>query len=143
MSNDKKSPVVHIKKFDGGRRTPDEMHRQYTYRGKRCRTCNSDKPAIRIRVLVELQELTKRNPEFVAMIMTSNPNGVAVPTIKTKYGAMVKVTDEVFCDNCKVGAERAAAKGPSWALVEIDRGLKDNFKPVVQVPRGPVIPSIH
>lgn len=142
----KKPPVVHIKKFDKGRSTPDEMHRRYALGiGKKvCKTCGNPKLAIRIRVLVQLAELVKRNPDFVAGIMASNPNGVEVPTIRTKYGPMVRVTDEAFCDNCKVGAERAAAKGPSWAIVEIDRqGLGKSFKTVVQVPRGPTVSTLH
>lgn len=149
MSDDAKKPqVVHIKKFDGGRSTPDEMHRKYALGGgkKRCATCGNPKVAIRIRVLVELAELTKRNPDFVAGIMATNPDGsMTVPSVRTKYGQMVRVNDAVFCDNCKVGAEKAAAKGPSWAIVEIDRqGLGKSFKPVVQVPRGPIIESkIH
>jgi hypothetical protein len=96
--------------------------------------CNG-KPAIRIRVLAPLKELTERSPEFVAGVIASNPEGPFVPTIATTYGPMVKLSDVAFCDLCKTEAERTAAKGPSWYIIEIDRqGLGKNYGPLVQVP---------
>ncbi len=132
--------VLHIKKFDGGRSTPDEFHRKNGMSRRKCATCSSSKLAIRIKVLVPHDELVRRNPDFVAMIITANPDGPFVPTIDTKYGKMVRVSDVSFCDHCRVGAEREAARGPSWALVEIEKeGLSSQYKTVVAVPR--VIPS--
>lgn len=129
-----KKQVLHMKKFDGGRRTPDEVHREYALGNKRCVICKGP-PAIRIRVLVQLSELQIRSPDYVIAIAASNPDGPYVPTIPTKYGPMVKISDVCFCDLCKVDGEKEAAKGPSWAIVEIDRqGLGKNFNPVVQVP---------
>jgi len=132
----KRGKVVHVKKFDGGRRTPDEVHRELAYGPKRCVICKG-KPAIRIRVLMQLSELMARSPEYVNGIIATNPDGPFVPTIATTYGPMVKVSDCCFCDLCKVAGEKEAAKGPSWAIVEIDRmGLGRTFKPMIQVPES-------
>lgn len=129
--------IIHRKKFDGGNRSPNDFHREFAYGPrKRCAICNG-KPAIRIRVLMPLEELMKRSPDYVFEIMRSNPKGPYVPTLATTYGPLVKVSDVCFCDICKVDGEREAAKGPSWAIVEIDRqGLGKSFKPMVQVPKN-------
>lgn len=137
MSDDstpKKPAVVHVKTFDGGRRTPDEMHRQLAFGPyKKCTGCGSAKPAIRLKTLCPADELMKRNPNLAATIMAMNKEGPYLPTIATTYGPMVLVADVVACDHCKVEAEKAAAKGPSWLIVEIDRmGLANTHKPVVQ-----------
>ena len=78
-------------------------------------------PAIRIRVLVPLQELTERSPELVAAIAASNPDGPTVPTVPTKYGQMVKLRDYCACRQCQIDAEVEAAQYPSWYIVEIAR----------------------
>ena len=127
-----KKPVVHIKKFAGGRETPQEMHRRLGIR-KNCALCGHP-AAIRIKVFAPLAELIKRTPEYVAGICASNPDGPYVPTIDTTYGKMVKISDVGACDLCKTQAEKEAAKGPSWMLVEIDRGPGNTV--AVQVPAG-------
>ena len=127
---EKKKEVLHRKTFMNGQMTPEEAHRAYGIR-KKCAVCG--KPAaIRIKVLADLAELTKRQPEFVAAIITSNPEGQFVPTIDTTYGKMVKLSDVGACDNCKQDAEKASAKHPEWCMVEIDRGIKN----VLQVGYG-------
>lgn len=90
-----------------------------TFRGK-CKTCGGP-PSIRIRVLVRLEELMEREPEFVAMIAASNPDGPVVPTIATTYGAMVRIRDYCACTLCQLEAEVQAAQYPSYYIVEINR----------------------
>jgi hypothetical protein len=114
---------VHLDKFMKGQMTPSEVHKKYGVR-KSCQSCGAP-ASIRIRVLVTLAELTQRQPEFVANIAASNPDGPYVPTVPTKFGPMVLISDVGACDNCKGEAERAAAHHPSWAIVEINRGPKD------------------
>ena len=129
----KKPEVVHIKKFDGGRSTPDEVHRKLAFGPKKCVGCGSDKPAVRLKTLCPADELLKRQPNLAATIMAMNKEGPYLPTIPTTYGPMVLIADIVACDYCKGEAERAAAKGPSWLIVEIDRmGLSSMHKTVVQ-----------
>ena len=142
MANDntkKKPEVRHVSKFMQGRMTPQELHQAIGIR-KKCVGCGQ--PAvIRIKVMVELKELTRRQPQYVAGIAASNPEGPFVPTIKTSYGDMVKVSDVGACSLCQKEAEVTAARdAPSWALVEIDRGPGKD-KAQVSVPSSIVNPS--
>ncbi len=126
-----KAEIRHLKRFMGGRATPQEVFRAVGVR-KKCAQCGCP-ASVRIRVLVELKELIKRQPEFVAQIMASNPTGQpVVPTVPTIHGPMVKVSDVGACSQCRTAAERAAARGPSWAIVEIDAGPKETVQ--AQVP---------
>jgi hypothetical protein len=124
----------HIRKFVRGEMTARETH--IAALNKPCEQCG--RPAsVRLRVLVLLDEMVQRNPEFVAQIMVSNPDGAClVPTIPTKYGPMVKVSDIGACDSCRHAAESAAAKCPSWCLVEISVPPEDKNPVQFQVPRG-------
>jgi len=125
----------HIRKFIKGEMTPREMH--IAAMNKPCEQCGHP-ASVRLRVLVLLDELVQRNPEFVAQIMVSNPDGTCtVPTIPTKYGPMVKVSDIGACDSCRRSAEQAAAKCPSWCLVEISAPPEDKNPVQVQVPQMP------
>jgi hypothetical protein len=126
--------AVHVHKFDKGVRTPDEVHRQLAFGPKaRCVGCGSDKPAIRIKTLCPADELMRRRPDLVATLIALNKEGPYLPTIPTTYGPMVVVANTYACDTCKSAAERAAAHGPSWLIVEIDRmGLASSHKLVVQ-----------
>lgn len=126
-----KGKAVHVRRFMGGTMTPQEVHTQAL--NMRCEQCGAP-AAERIRVLVQLKELVARNPEYVAQIMATNPDGPSVPTVPTKYGPMVKVSDVGACRNCAAAAEKAAARGPSWAIVEITRGPDPTNRVVVQVP---------
>lgn len=122
---------IHLKKFDGGRSTPHEMHVRAM--NKTCELCG--KPAVvRLRTLVQLTELVKRQPEFVAQVAATNPNGPYIPTVPTIHGPMVKVSDIGACSHCRKAAEIAAARGPSWALVEIVEGPESRNPVHVQVP---------
>lgn len=127
-----KSPVIHRKKFMDGRETASEVHRRLGIK-KKCAVCGGP-GAIRIRVFMPLDEAMQRAPNLIAAIMASNPDGPKVPTVTFRDGStpreFIKASDSAFCDNCKVEAERVAGQSaPSWAVVEIDRGIKD----VVQV----------
>lgn len=129
--NGKHKPETrHIRKLAGGSMTPQEMHRAIGLR-KRCVGCGQP-AAVRIKVLVQLSELVKRQPEFVAQIMATNPEGPVMPTVPTKFGPMVKVSDVGACELCRKTAMVTAARAPSWALVEIDEGPKNTTQ--VQVP---------
>jgi hypothetical protein len=127
----KKAEVIHRRRLFGGRRTAEEVHRELGLRG-RC-ACGGP-PAIRIRVFIRHDDFVKLQPELAAMIAASNRDGPFIPTMESKYGPLVKRSDIVFCDHCRAYAERAAARTPSWAIVEIDRGVGPD-KPTVQVPR--------
>ena len=123
-----------ITKFMDGRMTPNEAHRALGIR-KKCAGCGRP-AAIRIRVLADLKELTKQQPQFVAAIAASNPAGPFVPVVPTKYGPMVMLSDIGACDLCRKTAEVTAAQSPSWCIIDIDRGPNERNKVVAQVPKG-------
>jgi hypothetical protein len=125
-----KQEVLHRKTYMGGREKPSETHRRLGIK-KKCITCGRP-GAIRIRVFMPYDEAVQRAPNMIAAIMASNPDGPFVPTMDFKDGSTVrkfiKASDSAFCDFCKVEAERVAATAPSWAVVEIDRGVKDTIQ---------------
>jgi hypothetical protein len=127
----KKQEVLHRKKFMGGRETPNEVHRRLGI-AKPCAVCG--KPgAMRIRVFMPLDEAMQRAPDLLAAIMAANPMAAKLPTVMFKDGStpkeFIKASDSAFCDHCKVEAERIAGQSaPSWAVVEIDRGVKDTVQ---------------
>jgi len=114
--------TIHRKKFADGRESPQEMHQRVAWHGKRCLGCGGP-PAIQIRVLAPIAELTRLAPGVMAAIAASNSDHPgAVPSVPTKYGAMMVTSETCYCRLCASAAERAAARGPSWTIVEIDRG---------------------
>ena len=134
----KAQPVIHRRKFMDGRETPSEVHRRLGI-GKRCVICKGP-GAIRIRVLMPVEEAFKHAPNVMASIMATNPtNPGQLPTVKLKESATdtvgkdyIKASDVAFCSMCRLGAVKEAARGPSWAVVEIDEGISD----IVQVGYG-------
>jgi hypothetical protein len=111
--------------------TPVEMIRKLDLK-KPCDLCG-DPPVMRMRVLAEMAEMEKREPDIIAKIKLTNPNGLYVPTIDTKFGKMMLLHDMRFCEGCRVGAQRQAAKYPSWMIVEFDEAGRDaSHKLVIQ-----------
>lgn len=130
-----KQEVLHRKTFMGGRMTPKEAHRKWGIRRK-CRGCGGP-GACRIKVFMPLDEAMRRAPQFVALATVANPDKSGkLPTVKFKQRPtdlvgtdFLKASDTVWCDNCKVEARLEAARGaPSWAVVEIDDGIKDTIQ---------------
>ena len=115
--------VLHRRQLFGGRMTAMEVHQKYAWKDAKCGGCGRT-PVIMIRVLVTKDDLLRHgDPSTLAALMVSNPDGTnSIPTFPTKYGPMVVASKTFACEQCKLTAETAAARGPSWALVEIDRG---------------------
>jgi len=127
-----------VKKFMDGRMTPEEVWRQHVIRNRPCFGCGSPKGAIVIRVFMPFVEAMRRNePLMQDMARWAVMNGMdTFPTVQ--FGNppedFIRVSEKVACDRCKATAERAAARGPSWVVVEIKRGPGD-INPVVQAAR--------
>ena len=115
-----KSKVIHRSKLFQGRRSAEEIHAKFGF-GKGCLLCGQP-GVIRIRVLIQHDELVRRAPDIAAAIAASNPDGPFIPTFATSYGPMVRVSETIVCRFHRREVELAAAKGPSWAFIEIDRG---------------------
>lgn len=130
MSDEKK--VLHVKKFDGGRRSPAEFFRQQMYSKMVCSTCG-DPPAMRIRFMADAAEFKRREPDVYAMLEVRMGGKVTFPT---KYGPMVHVESVFACDNCKTSARRMAAKKPDWVICEFEEmGLEESHHALIQVPK--------
>jgi hypothetical protein len=92
---------------------------------------------MRIKVFMPLDELSRRAPNFVALATVSSPAGDGkLPTVLFKENTSdikgkpyVKASDTFWCRDCRVEAQLTAAKGaPSWAVVEIDEGIKNTIQ---------------
>jgi len=114
----------------GTGKTAEQLH--YELASKPCTVCR--KPGkIRIRTLAQLAEVIKQAPEIVAAAAAGCEGGM-VPTIPTKYGPMVCLTEVWACERCQKDAEKASAKHPSWVIVEVNYGPGPD-KLQIQVPR--------
>ena len=125
--------VIRRSRLFGGRRTAQEIHAEYGFRG-RCLLC-SGPPVIRVKMFMTLNEFVSQSPQMAAQIVATNPDGPFIPTTLMTFGPMVKFSDVLSCLLHRKELEVEASKAPSYVLVEIDRGPSAD-RPVVQVPRA-------
>lgn len=123
--------VVHRSKLFGGVTTAQEVHSRTAW-GKCSASGCHNLPVIQIRCFMHLDDFVERSPQLAAAIASSNPDGPFVPTVPMTFGPMVRFSTVAACRTHQSDAERAAARAPSWVMVEVDRGPGAD-KPVVQV----------
>lgn len=129
-----RGPVIHRTTFENKYgETPQEMHRRIVFAGLRCAGCGSEKVAAVIKVIVpwaEVPDMVRATVELDC-VLRDEPR----PTFRTKDGVEMTIASKVpTCGMCRRTAERVAARSaPSYAIVEIDEGPKDQGA-VVQVP---------
>ena len=121
--------ILTKKKFMDGKMTPMQLHAMVAWAGRHCEGCGSSKVALRIKILAPLAEVTRRNPELIQRFALSETAlvGLLSACVQTKNGPYVMVSDPCACQSCKRDLERAAAKAPSWCIVEFDRGPSENL----------------
>ncbi len=87
-----------------------------------------------MRLLADLSELMTRRADVVGKLAADN--GGSVPTVYSdKFKVhLVPISDVVACRGCQLIVVRAAARAPSWVVVDIDNGPGPD-RPIVQVPR--------
>jgi hypothetical protein len=124
--------IIHRSKLFGGVVTAAEVHARHGFRQPCAIQGCSNLPVIAIKMLMLHDEFVKQSPLLAAEIARTNPSGPYIPCIDTTFGKMVMVSKTCACRTHQADAEKAAAKAPSWVLVEIDRGPGAD-KPVVQV----------
>lgn len=120
--------VLHRKKFMDGRATPEEVHAALAFPpGQTCTACTRQ-PIGRIIVWAPLDEMMKRS-EAVRLMAVAAPEKLLGQCQKFKEsssdykGALyVRMGVAYSCKSCFTELERTAAKAPSWAVVEINRG---------------------
>ena len=114
-----------VKKFQGGNITPNEFYRKHGFPpGAKCR-CGAP-PAVKATVLVEYKEALRRGM-VPPVAVDGAVNEAVAKTIVNLRGPSGPVphfrTSATYaCANCRVTMEKALAKGPSWAVVEINEG---------------------
>lgn len=115
--------VIHLKRFDNGNMTPAEYHSKHAFpKGARCCVCPR-RPSMTIRVFMPLDELVKRDAEFIGRMVMNDPEALDKLCVHLTDGVYVRVSSILVCHECSPAAERAAAKGaPSWAYVEVAHG---------------------
>jgi hypothetical protein len=122
------NPVIHRDKLFGGRTNAMDLHRRLAWGGKKCDGCGAADTAIRIQTFVALNDMsmaTRMEIEFRISLGQLH-------TINTAAGRAIRTGIMHACPRCSPALERAAAKGPSYAIVDIDRGPGED-KPVVGV----------
>jgi len=124
--------IIHVRKFDNGRRTPAEYFREKVYAHTECSFCG-DKPGMRIRYIADAEEFKKRNPDVYKLLCIRIGGD---PAFDTTYGKMIHVNSEFACDRCKTAARKMAAHKPDWIIAEFEEmGLEENHKLVIPVSR--------
>jgi hypothetical protein len=119
------APVIHRKKFDGGRRTPEEVHAQLAFPpGSKCSGCGRP-PLTRAIVMMELNEALK-NPDVDA-IRVFRPAEFVKMLIQIKGSdglprTYLRASVAFACKACTPAMEKQLAKAPSHCIVEFNRG---------------------
>ncbi len=120
------SESIHRKKLFGGRATAEEVHARYAFPlNAKCGGCSSGHGTLQTRVivLVQVSEMRKRDP-MLDMIADTQPEKFLKMVVKSKYGPLLRLNTAYACKACSPALERAVAKGaPSWAIVDINRGV--------------------
>lgn len=117
------------RKFMGGMCTPREAHSRLAFPpGAACATCKRP-PVARAIVMAPLDECIKH--ELVPPEAAANP-GVLLPItvqLNESVGSSalnpkpyIRLSITYACQQCLPVMERQAARGPSWMVVDIDRG---------------------
>lgn len=127
-----KAEKIHVKRFMGGRQSPEQVHRELAWNGAWCGGCGSKAPVIRIITFAPFDELDKRDEGKMWLMQVALQNGGRVPIVEFTYGKFVRLGKVYACAGCRKDAEVASARGkPDWVLVEIQEA--PTLKPQVQV----------
>lgn len=134
----RRSEIIHRRKQFGGIATAEEIHARQGMR----QACGAggckNLVTIQVKMFMAHDEFVQRNPELAAQIAATNPSGPYIPCTPMTFGPMVMFSKVSACRTHQKDLEKAAAKAPSWVLVEIDYGPGAD-KPLVAVPRGPLV----
>lgn len=117
----------HRRKLFDGKTTAQDLHREMVFKGERCAGCKSTKVVQAARVFYPMDELVKMDAEGISRSLITNPDHFASCCVefRNKDGTRaiyVRVSTSHSCAACASIHEREAAKLPSWAVVEFDRG---------------------
>ena len=89
-------------------------------------TCQN-RPYITIRVYVTEKDALEKLP-LIAVLKKMDPDGYSQLVTQGLFKEPMVLTTTVYaCQMCAPEAEKAAAKGPSWAHVDIERPPRDDY----------------
>jgi len=109
--------TIHRSKLFGGRPAA-EVYAEDAWPGARCGGCRSSHVVLRVQVFIALADMSAdlRHRAMVELALRR------VHPVKTKRGTAVRWSEQFACSGCQASLERAAARGYSFAIVDIDRG---------------------
>ena|SRR5260221_14568497 len=127
------SRVLHRKKFDGGRRTPNEYHAAESFPlDARCAGCGA-RPVMRAQVFAPFDECSKRgmlpegaliNPAILqAVVQLKGASGQPEP--------FIRLSVVYSCKMCQKAFEKQCARAPSWCFVDLEFGPDPTNRVVV------------
>jgi hypothetical protein len=117
----------HIRRFDGGRSTPQEYHAMHAFPvGTRCAGCGG-RPSIRALVMVPSDDAERSGMIPVGAGVAPHLFPQLAPVlVRLKDGGsdrwFIRISKTYSCTLCQAALERTLAKAPSWAVVDISRG---------------------
>lgn len=123
------SQIIHRRTFMDGRMTPRDLHNAVLFTGKKCQSCTRP-PEYVLRVFAQEKEMIARDPSLLTFAALNPEKYAQMRVLTFKEGPWLRISEVLSCGHCFKDAQKAAAKGPSWTLVEIDRG-PDEAKPMV------------
>lgn len=101
------------------------------FEGKRCTSCGSPKPIMRVQTFIAISDIPNPTVREATRLLAQAGQVAVVPLVT---GKGIRTGEAFACANCASNAERAAARGPSFAIVVFDR-LPRSEQPLVQVVR--------
>jgi len=132
------NPIVHRTKLFGGVQTAQEVHAKLAFRQPCQAPGCKNLPIVQAKMFMLHDDFIAQCPKMAAAIALTNPDGSrTIPCVPMTFGPMVMFSKVAACRSHQRELEQAAARAPSYVLVEIDRGPGAD-KPMVQVSR-----SIH
>jgi hypothetical protein len=138
--------IIHREKLFGGKFTAEEAHAAHVFKGQKCAGIEAGCigklgiGSIVIRTFMSVKDLKARDPNGFGLLCEIDPDAVARMLVSFKGSdgrpvPYVRIATVYACKHCAAAAERAAAHGPSYAVVEIDRG--PGADPIVSGYSGP------
>ena len=120
-----------IRRFMDGRATPQQVHGAWAFKpGAHCLAC-SRRPVTSVRIFWPIDELVRRDPQF-ATLLQADPAMVMQMVVQMSDGKhYVRVSSALACPQHSSYLEKVAAKAPSWAVVDINRGPDPTNRVVV------------
>ena len=113
--------IIHRKKFQDGRMTPEEFHQTYAFKpGDKCSVCGGH-PLIRIHSYGDCKTMMARDPALT-VLKNERPDLFEDMILKSAWGPLFRISEAFACKSCAPEAEKAAAKHPDWVYVWIEKG---------------------